>query len=740
MSRPRAITNPPRAGRAEEADSVSHDLAVEAVATTSPWARPIAREADTGMVLQQEHETTSEAASFQGLAEAAAGAEALPNQSADQLKLKIAPPPVQENLQSGDAAPPPVLESAPLGQQSLPPLQETAQSGNGANPPASAVRRSETGRAPVINDMEADYYKRLNVSDLADFHSIHLAFWRMVRFLLRQEAGGAGTDRLYHLKRIQRLWIAHDILCDPVTRADYDFRKMGLRGGDKEDDGLRTFHKGSGPRTQLRIGELLQCAGLLEQNELDIAADMHKAMPEMMFGTFLVKQGFIEQSDLNCVLVGQQLLKAGEITVVQFQTVMIERSATGLDIGEMLLAKGYVTEAMLEAAYRNQSEDTLVKVPAIIVPGVMVVKDHSPSASNGEESTEPGPGGGAPAPAEGHGHEAAAEAAGHSDMTARQTSPPLPAADAAARGDRALTLSNAAPAWKDQLDWSAPPPSGDDVEPPPSAPDVVPAKPAKTISAAIPKAVPPQSNIDEALAASVRAIADIWAEPLQPVNLWGDDALSEPLPAEPTLTDNPTAAEVQDQRHSHAHDPGQSREQDPGQSHEQDPGQMEGQAAGQLPPAADLSGMDLAANDLPPAQGDDEPEIVSEVETSGQLPSLGELELRAQKKEARLKEEEEKRRTGDWQIMSVPGSAISSLFLDDEPEAHAPDPLRTKEITGNMLPYVDEDEQLLPAKEQEQAAQPSAEDIAAPQAREETKSPTEPGPESRRARRRRTRH
>jgi hypothetical protein len=62
---------------------------------------------------------------------------------------------------------------------------------------------------------------------------------------------------------------------------------------------------------------------------------------------------------------------------------------------------------------------------------------------------------------------------------------------------------------------------------------------------------------------------------------------------------------------------------------------------------------------------DNEPFV--ETETSGSLPSLNELESRAEKKERQRDERE--RRTGDWQIMSVPATALTSLFLNEQTEA-----------------------------------------------------------------------
>jgi len=100
----------------------------------------------------------------------------------------------------------------------------------------------------------------------------------------------------------------------------------------------------------VRIGELLQCSGLLEKTELEIAADMHKAMPEIMFGAFLVKQGFVEEHDLECVLLAQQLIKTNDISLSQFQELMQERGDTGASFSDLVLEHKLVSrERVFEA-------------------------------------------------------------------------------------------------------------------------------------------------------------------------------------------------------------------------------------------------------------------------------------------------------------------------------------------------------------------------------------------------------
>ena len=260
---------------------------------------------------------------------------------------------------------------------------------------------------PSESDGTVDLYGRLSVSESADSRSVHLCFLRKVRSLLRAEELFKGPERRKTLALLQSIWIAHDILSDPVTRGDYDLR----RRGDSEDEEKEEYVPLRKRVPLMRIGELLECTGLLEKTELEIAADMHKAMPEMMFGAFLVKQGFIAEDDLRCVLVGQALIKDEVLTLSQFQQVMEVRASSGKDIGSCLKSQGIATDEDLR---RIVEEDGPLKI-LCQMSGISLLKsDVGIITAEDLEVVEP-----------------------------RAKEPT----------SRSLNLGAAAPAWKDQLDW-----------------------------------------------------------------------------------------------------------------------------------------------------------------------------------------------------------------------------------------------------------------------------------------------
>ena len=199
-----------------------------------------------------------------------------------------------------------------------------------------------------------DIYQCLGLLKESSSQEIHKQFLKLVRRILLEIRTKVSDDNDKSLAQLQKLWFAHDILMDPFTRTDYDLRALGIQTGDYDEIdaninptlALNPSSTKDLPAQPMswRIGELMQAAGFLDQTELDIACDMHKAVPEMQLGRFLTKQGFIDPKQLKAVLIGQVLLRRGEITLSQFCSVMNEVNQSDRDIKEILLESGYIKE------------------------------------------------------------------------------------------------------------------------------------------------------------------------------------------------------------------------------------------------------------------------------------------------------------------------------------------------------------------------------------------------------------
>lgn len=263
---------------------------------------------------------------------------------------------------------------------------------------------------------EPNFYQFFGLEQGADRQDIHRSFLVRVRSILRgikqRSEPLRGFERQEVLKGLQKVWINHDILQDASTRGDYDQRLNGHAVTDEAPQESK-----NGPT--VRIGELLQSSGLLEKTELEIAADMHKAMPELMFGSFLVKQGFVEERDLECVLISQQLIKTGQISLEQFQELMPERGDTGT-MFNLLLERGLVTREELDKAISSlPSEEAVIVARAL----AQETQAATPEAEQIQEVKE---------------------------VKAVQEIQEIQEAPVK------LTPNNAVPSWKDQLDWSEP--------------------------------------------------------------------------------------------------------------------------------------------------------------------------------------------------------------------------------------------------------------------------------------------
>lgn len=182
------------------------------------------------------------------------------------------------------------------------------------------------------------FYQILGVSQVASFEDIHMRYRRRMLKLLRSRYSSENciTDLREFREVLRAVCVAHDVLKDPVTRADYDLRQVGLRSDLEAAAGIPP------QRTGLRIGELLECAQILQPAELQVALDMHKAEPGVQFGEFLVVAGFLSQEELDCVLLAQKLISRGKITVNQFRSAMYEMRDKGVPFFDTLMTEGWL--------------------------------------------------------------------------------------------------------------------------------------------------------------------------------------------------------------------------------------------------------------------------------------------------------------------------------------------------------------------------------------------------------------
>ena len=580
--------------------------------------------------------------------------------------------------------------------------------------PSFTASAPATGAAAIL-----DFYLRLQVSQMADFGSIHKSFLRKVRPLLRQHASGtlAGQARKDLLNSLQSLWIAHDILCDPVTRTDYDFRRMGLRGASEEGgEGKASVAN----RPQLRIGELLLCAGLLETTELEIAADMHKAMPELMFGAFLVKQGFIEEDDLSCVLLGQQLLKTGGITAAQFQESMLERAKSGIEFGDILVARSYLTDVQLQEAYRSQMDDTLPRLPVVVatvsledsaaeVAEALNASDdesesetelasENVSASAGEVVTQAEELSSQPAPSPARARELLNSSP--SPISSPVSSSPAPTASSSP----ALNIGNAVPSWKDQLDWDSPAesenlnsslvdtsPDLDAVTMPaqlnlaPSLASLYDTSDSRADTSELPppsSSSSPASSSDQSSSSSPspfarpeatkkKSLTDLMAE-LEPSYSPVQDEMPEQSPFASIWADNSASAahdlplDIVSSASSAAHTSSTADTSSAANAVQRFSAQDDF-APPSLEHDEDLSQVEEEFAALNAAA--DEALDIGEQEEMTATSELNAVPSSEQNANQPVPVDEQKGSSSSWQIVSVPASALASLLLEDEPEA-----------------------------------------------------------------------
>jgi hypothetical protein len=278
-----------------------------------------------------------------------------------------------------------------------------------AQPPA--IQASERATTQDHELPRTNSYVLLHVEPGASFREIHISFLRLVRRLLFDFNLAPKKKKRGMIKELQQIWVAHDILSDPLTRTDYDIRFLGLKApvtgtteGVTESGGVL-----------FKVGELLESAGLLEPTELEIAADMHKAMPEMLFGTFLVKQGFISEGDLDQAVLGQELVKNNLIKLDVFKQAMSGWLTSQTPIKDYLVNENIIAKEEIERIIATNLQEIQVQK----------VAQSQPPARTGMAS-----------------------------RIQLISSGPMINKEEAAK--RMISKGHAIPGWKDQLDWSQP--------------------------------------------------------------------------------------------------------------------------------------------------------------------------------------------------------------------------------------------------------------------------------------------
>jgi hypothetical protein len=205
---------------------------------------------------------------------------------------------------------------------------------------------------PVTNG-KVNFYELLSTNMLSSYREIHVRFLRMVKRLIfkhsssKEHGNATNSDRTFRLE-LRNLWVAHDVLKDPVNRADYDLGLLCNREGSHliADNADKQAVEQS---SKFRIGELLQAAEILDSCELAIAVDMHRAVPEMMFGQFMVNQGYLTQEELDDALYAQKLIWSGQLTVAQYRQAMLDARSSETPFRDELAKNGWLQSPMPES-------------------------------------------------------------------------------------------------------------------------------------------------------------------------------------------------------------------------------------------------------------------------------------------------------------------------------------------------------------------------------------------------------
>jgi hypothetical protein len=250
---------------------------------------------------------------------------------------------------------------APAIEQSPPAVPSTAAVASYLEPlpkPAESLTPSQLIKTQT-------YYQMLGLDNVSSPEAIHTRFLRLVRKMLWSRLYTETSAREIREFRevLRHICVAHDILKDPVTRTDYDQRLMGTQAIAEESPA-----PAAKVGTQLKLGELLACADIVSDKELHIALDMHKAEPNVKFGDFLLKAGFLNQKQLDATIAGQKLLAEGRISLAQYLTAMNTVKSNDVDFMDTLMLEGWLSsnDVQTEAVTATQAETSLQELDDLV--------------------------------------------------------------------------------------------------------------------------------------------------------------------------------------------------------------------------------------------------------------------------------------------------------------------------------------------------------------------------------------
>lgn len=182
-----------------------------------------------------------------------------------------------------------------------------------------------------------NYYEMLGLGRFASEHEVEKAFLKKIRNLLApfDEGGRELPGRCK--QELVSLCIARDVLKDPMSREDHDFRLLSLRRRSQKQSAPSWKWIGEIDRERMHLVEALILAELATASQLQTALELHDATAEGSFREFLVEHGFASEKSLDAAIIGRLLLKQGRLRKASLKRIFKAMATFGVDFIDSLL-------------------------------------------------------------------------------------------------------------------------------------------------------------------------------------------------------------------------------------------------------------------------------------------------------------------------------------------------------------------------------------------------------------------
>lgn len=199
---------------------------------------------------------------------------------------------------------------------------------------------------------------------------IHQCYLKAVRQLLRfqsQEDKSKVLNIHEFRRRLRGLAVAADLLCDSVTRADYDLRQLGLREP-IVGQGLAIPEeaKVGGGKAAVSTTELLILSRAFHPDSILAIVEAQRTYDSHEFLRYLANSPYLNERESYALLLGSSLVMSGRLSIEQFNSAFQALRNTGDDFSGFLLARRWLSSEDIEALYSPELQELNPAVPKIV--------------------------------------------------------------------------------------------------------------------------------------------------------------------------------------------------------------------------------------------------------------------------------------------------------------------------------------------------------------------------------------